>query len=84
MFKTISGHTKKVDKGFELSYFNLSYRRKMIRTIWMTHPVPVVFILLRYVLDLNFTISLIITIIALVGNLLQLWYNYHMWNKYER
>ena len=25
----------KVDKGFELFYDNLSYRRKFIRTIWL-------------------------------------------------
>ena len=24
----------KVDKGFELAYWNLSYRRKLIRTLW--------------------------------------------------
>ena len=27
---------KNVDKGFELIYFNLSHRRKFIRTIWIT------------------------------------------------
>ncbi len=26
---------EKVDKGFELLYKNLSYRRKFIRTLWM-------------------------------------------------
>jgi len=25
----------KVDKGFELRYWRLSYRRKFIRTLWM-------------------------------------------------
>lgn len=30
--KLING---KVDEGFEFVYYNLSYRRKMIRTLWL-------------------------------------------------
>ncbi|MGM0843640.1 MAG: hypothetical protein ACQEUT_01585 [Bacillota bacterium] len=84
MFTTLPRHTEKVDKGFALNYFILSYRRKMIRTIWMTLWVPVLFILLRYVFDYGFYFSLVITLIGLVGNLIQLYYTYYMWNKYER
>ena len=42
---------KNVDKGFELIYFNLSHRRKFIRTVWIT--VIGVFILLPVMFFLN-------------------------------
>ncbi len=31
----------KVDKGFELFYNNLSYRRRLIRTLWL-FPIEIV------------------------------------------
>ncbi|WP_374055146.1 hypothetical protein [Rossellomorea sp. FM04394] len=77
------GHTEKVDKGFELIYFRLSYRRKMIRTLWMTLLLPVSYFLLRFMgLDLFYT--WIFMAVFLLGHLAQLYYNYYMWNKYER
>jgi len=38
---------EKVDKGFELFYYNLSYRRRFIRTIWMI-PFAILTIVLSY------------------------------------
>ncbi|MGD6802110.1 hypothetical protein [Rossellomorea aquimaris] len=84
MFTTVPRHTEKVDKGFAFNYFRLSYRRKMIRTIWVTLWNPVIFILLRYVLEYSFYLSLGITLISVVGNSIQIYYTYYMWNKYER
>jgi len=34
--KQKEGVTMKKDKGFEICYRNLSYRRKFIRTLWIT------------------------------------------------
>lgn len=77
------GHTEKVDKGFELIYFRLSYRRKMIRTLWMTLLLPVSYFLLRFMgLDLFYT--WIFMAVFLLGHAAQIAYNYYMWNKYER
>ena len=77
------GYTKKVDKGFELVYFRLTYRRKMIRTLWMTLLFPVLYFLLRYIgLDLFYT-WIFLAALSL-GHLAQLFYTYYMWNKYER
>ena len=39
----------KVDKGFELLYDNLSYRRKFIRTIWLIPIGIVVGIVITYI-----------------------------------
>ncbi|UXH43270.1 hypothetical protein N5C46_16445 [Rossellomorea vietnamensis] len=76
-------HTQRTDKGFEWYYFNLTYRRKMIRTLWMTPLVLVLYFLLRFIgLDLMYT--LIFVGVGLLSHILQLAYNYHMWNKYER
>ncbi len=62
-----------VDKGFCLSYFKLSYRRKAVRTIWFT---PVLLVI--YYASLPFFV--ICGLILLV----QLVYNLVMWRKLER
>lgn len=77
------GYTRKVDKGFQIDYFKLSYRRKMIGTLWLTLIVPFLYYLLRYI-GLDLTYTLIILLICLVGHLTQIFYNYYMWNNYER
>ncbi|MGG4167028.1 hypothetical protein ABEW00_06045 [Rossellomorea vietnamensis] len=76
-------HTQRTDKGIEYNYFRLSYRRKMIRTLWMTPLILVLYFLLRFI-GLNLTYTLIFVGIGLVSDILQIAYNYHMWNKYER
>ena len=39
----------KVDKGFELFYNNLSYRRRLIRTLWLFPIEIVVWIVITYI-----------------------------------
>jgi len=39
--------TPKVDKGFKLNYFRLSYRRKMIRTL-TTLPIAILALIVIY------------------------------------
>jgi len=39
--------TTKVDKGFKLNYFRLSYRRKMIRTL-TTLPIAILALIVIY------------------------------------
>jgi hypothetical protein len=41
----------KTDKGFELSYWKLSYRRKFVRTLW---GAPAVLLLLLFPADFAF------------------------------
>jgi len=66
----------KVDKGFELFYNNLSYRRKFIRTIWMILIGIIVGILIT---SISIIISLLYWIQFTIVGIKQLKYNYMMW-----
>ena len=66
----------KVDKGFELIYKNLSYRRKVIRTLWtivIGNLVYGLFYLLgtTKLITITYGIFMIIFIIQLVYNYLK-------------
>ncbi len=74
----------KVDKGFELLYNNLSYRRKFIRTIWVTLFGVLLCIPLYLLKDLaripvNFAFAAAISI--LITEIIQLVYNYKKWQE---
>lgn len=68
----------KVDKGFELFYWKLSYRRKVIRTLWL---LPLILLAALYVyikkdsMMLAITAAVILVIIAII----QIIYNYRKW-----
>ena len=72
---------EKVDKGFELVYFKLSYRRKMIRTLWSL----LIAVLSYYVIygygDLTTNQNLIIFIFFSIIFGVQLAYNYVKWKS---
>lgn len=72
----------KVDKGFELVYWRLSYRRKFIRTLWVI-PFLLVTIILIFVSPLNIVYTVAVSIILLVIFLIQLIYNYKKWKRTE-
>ena len=75
----------KIDKGFELIYWNLSYRRKFIRTLWMTPLVLLIIILIAFLGKISENISSILIIGFLILALLfQLIYTYKKWKKEER
>ncbi len=61
-----------IDKGFCLNYYKLSYRRKLIRTLWLS---PVVLMVLA-VSKAFFWICLLLLAAQAV-------YNFAMWQKYE-
>lgn len=73
----------KKDKGIELIYWKLSYRRKFIRTLWWT-PVAVVALILIWELNSNIIFKSIITILLILINLIQLIYNYIKWRSDEK
>lgn len=68
----------KVDKGFELLYDKLSYRRKFIRTIWMILIGIGVGVLIT---SINMVISLLYWIPFVIIGIKQLRDNYTMWKK---
>ncbi|QJA08616.1 hypothetical protein HF520_06520 [Romboutsia sp. CE17] len=72
----------KVDKGFELIYWNLSYRRKFIRTLWQT---PLVFLAIGLLIFVgkNLFFNRIAPILLVIIYIWQLIYNYIKWKKDE-
>lgn len=72
--------SEKVDKGFELIYWKLSYRRKFIRTIWMTPFVALAIFFLFY-FHKSLLVSFILTITLIIVYVIQLLYTYHKWKN---
>lgn len=65
----------KVDKGFELVYWKLSYRRKFIRTLWMI-PWAIVALIFIQIVGRNYKYTILAGIIYLVILPIQAIYNY--------
>ena len=80
---------KNVDKGFELIYFNLSHRRKFIRTIWITIVgvfilLPVMFYLSKkYVpsFPVSHLVFFLMEAVVLIIGLIQAVYEYRKWKS---
>ena len=81
----------KTDKGFEILYYNLSYRRKFIRTIWVGIFAAVVFLLIivlkLFVPEFSkffswFEVVMCVVFFTVVF-VVQLIYNYRMWKVEE-
>lgn len=70
---------KNVDKGFELYYWNLSYRRKFIRTLWVCLILFVLLILLRDLFLENTLRMVILYIVCPIASIVQAVYNYKKW-----
>ncbi len=69
---------EKIDKGFELLYENLSYRRKLIRALWLVPIGIVVGIMITYI---SIIVSLFYWLWFIIATIKQLKYNYIMWKK---
>lgn len=73
----------KIDRGRVIIYFQLSYRRKLIRSLW-TFPIHIAIILLAiYITHMRPTVEILVFIAFLTGNCLQIGYNYRMYKKTE-
>ena len=72
---------EKVDKGFELSYYKLSYRRRFIRTLWMI-PWAILALFWLQWLGYQYTLVIVGIIFAVVG-FVQAFHNYKLWKKEE-
>lgn len=73
---------EKKDKGVELIYWKLSYRRKFIRTLWMI-PVVVVLIIWFHVTFQALIWTCIAAVMCGVLLLAQGIYNYKKWKNEE-
>lgn len=73
----------KVDKGFELIYWKLSYRRKFIRTLWFT-PLTFLLIPFMFLIGDKLFINRIMPILLSLVYIGQLIYTYIKWKKEEK
>lgn len=73
----------KIDKGFELIYWNLSYRRKFVRTLWMT-PFTILAIILMWMTSKSILITSIISVVTLVVVIAQAIYTYKKWKHTDK
>ncbi|MFD1361566.1 ATPase [Lentibacillus salinarum] len=73
----------KVDRGFKINYFKLSYRRKMIRTIIFI-PINILLLIFIYAYtDWSMLVNVFLGLLLLIAILVQLIYNFNMWKKTE-
>lgn len=72
----------KVDKGFELRYYRLSYRRRFIRTLWLI-PWAVLVLGLLYRQRRSIYLVILAAIIFGVIGFIQAYHNYKKWKAEE-
>lgn len=68
----------KKDKEFGLLYNNLSYRRRLIRTLWLIPIGIIVGIVIAYI---SIIVSIFYWIWFIIVSIKQLKYNYTMWKN---
>ena len=71
---------EKVDKGIELCYWKLSYRRKFIRTLCFI-PVSVIIIIEFYKEFQSYMFTGIIGVVFFISIFIQAFYNYKRWKN---
>ncbi|MBB6513800.1 fatty acid desaturase [Gracilibacillus halotolerans] len=75
---------KKVDKGFNLIYYKLSYRRRMIRS-FTTLPVAIVAVIIIYLYTEWSTITYVfLGLLFLLLFSIEVLYNYIKWQQNEK
>lgn len=72
--------SEKVDKGIEVCYWKLSYRRKLIRTLWMI-PVWIMINIVIYKEFPAYSYARIIGVILFLPVFIQAEYNYKKWKN---
>ncbi|MCL2436928.1 MAG: hypothetical protein FWD00_02700 [Clostridiales bacterium] len=79
--------TEKVDKGFCFNYWQLSYRRKFIRTLWQMPIMLVVavacflFVEELHVFKIPHLTPQILSVLIIFASTIQLAYNYIRWKR---
>ena len=74
----------KVDKGFKLNYFKLSYRRKLIRTLISVPVIILALIVIYSYTEWSMATNVLLGLLFFTIYLVQLIYNYFMWKQNEK
>ena len=72
----------KVNKGVQIIYGKLSYRRKFIRSLWMI-PGTISAVLLVWRINYDTVTKIIWSILLIIIHIIELIYNYLKWKKDE-
>lgn len=74
---------EKKDKGFVISYFRLTYRRRLIRSLWGIPIMILLYLVVYWMADFTAIqfIYLAIIFVLLLG--MDIVYNYIKWKKHE-
>ncbi|QCR34433.1 hypothetical protein C1N55_07085 [Lysinibacillus sp. SGAir0095] len=84
IFSSIFKGTDKVDEGFKINYFKLSYRRKMIRTLITIPIISLAFFVIYFYTEASIGANILFGLFFLILFSVQLIYNFYMWKQYER
>jgi Ca2+/Na+ antiporter len=80
----ITRNGKKKDKGFILSYYELSHRRKVIRTLWELPFLILLLTLMFFFTDIETIYMLSLSALLFLLFIGQFCYNYHKWKQKEK
>ncbi|HAM81607.1 MAG TPA: hypothetical protein DCO80_12455 [Ornithinibacillus sp.] len=84
IFSLIFKNKEKKDSGFVFFYDRLTYRRKMIRTLWLFPVLVILIFAINLLASFDFKETLIVSVFFLILFLIQLIYNYTKWKKHEK
>lgn len=70
----------KVDEGFELNYWKLSYRRKFIRSLWQM-PICVLLLGFCFLIGDDLIINRIVPVLIIIEGIWQIIYTYIKWKN---
>lgn len=80
----ITRNGKKKDKGFILSYYELSYRRKVIRTLWELPFLILLLTLMFFFTDIETIYMLSLSALLFLLFIGHFCYNYYKWKQKEK
>lgn len=72
--------SEKTDRGIELFYWKLSYRRKFIRTLWLI-PVDIIVVIGIYMKSQSYIFTGIVGVVSVISIVIQAIYNYKKWKN---
>ena len=72
---------EKRDRGFAFVYYGLSYRRRMIRTIWSFPAILLFLIVFSVFIEMESIGKILVWISLLTLFGVQVFYNYYKWKK---
>ncbi|WP_245830933.1 hypothetical protein [Sediminibacillus massiliensis] len=75
---------EKQDKGFVLNNYKLTYRRRLIRTLWQVPIIIILYLVIHWIGALGSKELIILGSIFLLIALLDIVYNYIKWKKMEK